>query len=101
MTTEPADWAKIKAYQAHYPDAGTSDAYIISHWADLSGASHELARMYSTYEQPPVDPDLLAAREYCCRQYLGYESAINRGHWDYADAVKSFLAGIQHERAKS
>lgn len=98
MTKEPADWAKIKAYRATYRVIEESDADILGHCHDLHSAIHELARMYDKYEQPPVDPDLLAAREWVRVEHR------ERGFQLYAEVdgtpeCRAFLAGIKHGRA--
>lgn len=100
MTKEPADWAKIKAYRAMNPETCLTDDGVLALWPSLHGV-HELARMYDKYEQPPVDPDLLAAREWYksipAAPYL--EEGIKSGRYDSDDGIQGFLAGIKHGRA--
>lgn len=101
MTKEPAGWAKVKAYRVVCSASGASDESILNYMSGVhSGGVYELARMYDTYEQPPVDPDLLAAREYL----KGFRDRIDakpidKGVFDGGEIAVAFLAGIKHGRA--
>lgn len=68
-----------------------------------NGAVTILAETIAKYEQPPVPPELLAARE----QYITWwevskdksrSSAAKNGSLDKSGCVESFLAGVEWAR---
>lgn len=77
-TKEPADWAKIKAYRAAYPKSNLSDTGLLEEWKWFPQC-HELARYIDKYDKPPVDPDLLAAREWLKCEEVLTEDEVNLG----------------------
>lgn len=102
MTKEPADWAKIKAYRSMLDMLWVTDKKILSDWPNIGFGFHELARMYDKYEQPsepPVDPDLLAARKWGASLGPSLNNKYLRGEFDGDLEIKAFLAGIKHGRA--
>ena len=99
----PADWAIDKACQLC--DCMSCKRDVIrkheTHWAE--GAVMQLARYIEAHEQPPVDPDLVTAREICAkvaRQWHG-TSAENRylkGRDDKDAEVQFALAKLKEAR---
>jgi hypothetical protein len=67
---------------------------------DHSEMSH-LADLYETCWTPPepVDPDLLAAREWAVNKWPANAVYYRGGHWDTTASMVAFLAGIKHARA--
>lgn len=76
----PADWAMDKAEALIDEVCGKGFA---GHKVP-AGAIRQFARYIEAHEQPPVDPDLVTAREIC---------AGVAGELDRPDAVKFYRAG--------
>jgi hypothetical protein len=47
---------------------------------------------------PKVDPDMLAAREWCANEWPKDREAHRAGAYDNISATRAFLAGIKHGR---
>lgn len=80
----PADWAIGRACEL--ADCRSMKEDIVrkhkTHWGD--GAVVALARYIEAHEQPPVDPDLVTAREIC---------AMVAGYWHGTSAENRYLKG--------
>ena len=61
-----------------------------------------LARLVLKYEQEPVDPDLVKAREIVSKNRPAYakEAIILNGAWDTAPMLVSTLEGIKYGRSQ-
>lgn len=94
----PADWAIDKACQLC--DCMSCKRDVIrkheTHWAE--GAVMQLARYIEAHEQPPVDPDLVTAREICAlvEKNNGYYNAACR----YREGVNDADPEVQFALAK-
>jgi len=69
---------------------------------DMRRTGYEyLADLYETNWTPPpkVDPDLLAAREFCARELPNLAEGFRRGDYDAGSyQLRAFIAGIKHGR---
>lgn len=93
MTDKPiAQWAIVEARRR---------CGLAPHKAPAIGAIRELAIMIERHEQPPVAPELLAAREwYANDNFIGALDAANvrAGEVDQVGAIQAFLAGVAWAR---
>lgn len=101
----PADWAIDKACQLC--DCMSCKRDVMrkheTHWAE--GAVMQLARYIEAHEQPPVDPDLVTAREICARvcNDFGLHSrakAYRDGDYDAEEELQFALAKLKEARGK-
>lgn len=79
----PADWAIQRA--CNNPQ--------------ISSVVIAFARFIEQHEEPPVSPELLAAREYVANLHHfteGGEKSVREGKWDKELPVKAFLAGAEY-----
>lgn len=101
----PPDWAIEEALKRSDFDARPDDvAYIRRASHRWCNAIRELARMIAKHEQPPVDPDLVKAREIVADNFLrrGFADSsqeILLGEHDDWEEVKCTLAGIKWGKA--
>lgn len=92
----PADWAIERAYELSLFDHGA-----ITERTDWRLG---FARYIEAHEQPPVDPDLVTAREICAKvadqlgdpAASGYRSGLN----DDGERVQFALAKLKEARGK-
>ena len=98
----PADWAIDKACQLC--DCMSCKRDVIrkheTHWAE--GAVMQLARYIEAHEQPPVDPDLVTAREICAGAQASFSEAddYRGGKYDNMQEVQFALAKLKEARGK-
>lgn len=99
----PADWAIDKACQLC--DCMSCKRDVIrkheTHWAE--GAVMQLARYIEAHEQPPVDPDLVTAREICARVCNDFGRTSNAkayrdGDYDAEEELQFALAKLKEAR---
>ncbi len=101
----PADWAIDKACQLC--DCMSCKRDVIrkheTHWAE--GAVMQLARYIEAHEQPPVDPDLVTAREICAKvakelAQRGVAAMYLKTELDAHPEVQFALAKLKEARGK-
>jgi hypothetical protein len=100
----PADWAIRKALLSDRMTGSAIDRTITNIKISPSAAYYRtlvsLARYIEKYEEPPVAPELIAAREYQASRAAtsGYEKCSLAGACDDHVPVQSFLAGVKWAR---
>ncbi len=98
--TPAADWACKEALVR----IGLASRYDTYDWDRSSVAFKELARMIEQHEEPPVDPDLLLAREIYAEQLakggygLSFINDAKTGKLDRYSGLVSTLTGIKEGR---
>src|SRR3546814_9625847 len=88
MTKIP-EWAYSRVFDEVKKEIGsTTDKYCFANPQDWP-CSRAFARYIAGHEEPPVDPDLLKAREIAASCYYdeGYRKSLLGGEWDNSSAV--------------
>lgn len=90
----PADWAIQRAIEETGFNTTVKYAKTLLHYNSLL----IFARYIEKHEQPPVAPELLAAREYSAGKTAleANKEAYLSGRWDSYPPIKGFLAGAEY-----
>lgn len=90
--TEFPQWVKTRAVElanTHasgvYKDRDVGNPFY--------GALNALAEHILRYEKEPIDPDLVAAREYAADLWPEITESVRRGRYDDFIIIQGFLAG--------
>lgn len=90
------DWAIIKAYRICHPKTIRTDAEILR----ITRKGYQpfifpVAKYVMEHEKPPVDPDLVLARELCAKEFPHQADFYKRGNGDGGNFVPIVLEGIK------
>ncbi len=102
----PADWAIERAIELVNVDGSTytHESLTQKHFVSWS-LGKAFARYIEAHEQPPVDPDLVTAREIAAAFASYFSSRVmpsdcKKGEFDHATAVQFALAKLKEARGK-
>ena len=105
----PADWALERAVELANANGAnwTAENTKQHHFGGMVGpvTMQAFARYIEAHEQPPVDPDLVTAREICAAFASYFSSRVlpsdcKNGEFDHATAVQFALAKLKEARGK-
>lgn len=91
----PADWAIDKAVELLREAGIPIILRAVKSNPDSYRSTIAFARYIEEHEEPPVDPVLLAAREWVEAGLTGFEVGVLKGNFDYSTAVQAFIAGAK------
>ena len=103
---KPAQWALIKAARhiPHYKSMTDEDITHKIKYASPDSLVVAFARYIEQHEKPPVDPDLIKAREiYCSTPFVsklssGFHGEVMKGSYDTTTPVQGILLAIKKTR---
>lgn len=105
MTDDIPEWAKQMACDEVHDVVDSSGQPWLPCDATpkINRALYTLAKRIARTEKPPIDPDLLAAREICAKHYeasglLRTAASFRSGAYDNNHSIALTLAGIKYGR---
>ena len=98
------DWHRQRAAELAN-QVTSSGGWTAQDFAIMAGALHKaLLQHIADHEDPPIDPDLLAAREIVAEFYRAgdaeFPASVLAGEADNIPMVRIALAGIKHGKTK-
>ena len=102
----PADWAIERALaESGNPFSDTAASLKEDHSEGVDAVHLAFSRYIEAHEQPPVDPDLVTAREICARVCNDFGQTSNAkayrdGDYDSEKELQFALAKLKEARGK-
>ena len=101
----PADWAIERALVPHTGWTPEDVRCQVGYGSHLAQTIDAFARYIEAHEQPPVDPDLVTAREICAVVAEGLGNPVvahgyRKGSNDTGERIQFALAKLKEARGK-
>ena len=98
MNDDIPQWAKKRACELANDECGRH-AWFPADCNQGYTSLTALARYIAKHEEPPVDPDLITAREICARVCVHHDALLYReGHFDSDPEVQFILTKLKEAR---
>lgn len=104
MTAIP-DWACDRAAKLanEVSFAGGHGSLWTSQFMKVNSLGQAFAKYIAEHEKPPVDPDLIEAREFLASNYDGPDYIADKyrqGYYDTTTALKAVVAAVKKYKGK-
>ena len=98
MSDDIPHWAKERACELANKESGRHSWFPADCNQGYTSLT-ALARYIAKHEEPPVDPDLITAREICARVCVHHDALLYReGHFDSDPEVQFILTKLKEAR---